>query len=737
MVSLGVGRGSSPSGAFLEGQQAALTAQSVRNQEAERAQLMQMRAAQEGRTQADFDRLEGAYGAGGIFGGAPAGGAGLDLGTFGGGFFGGAQPAQPAPGQAGVAGAFPSGGAPMRPPGAAGLSFGPQAAQPAQMSAVAARQQDTPLVQRLAPVWNQIEQELGAPQGYLRRLAEVESSLNPAAKNPNSTALGLFQFLRGTAQEYGVADPSDPMQATQGVARYTANSLRALRSALGREPTPGELYLAHQQGQQGAVNLLRDPSRRASDVVGRDAVRLNGGNPDTMTAGEFANLWIRKFEGGSSSRSAVPRAAPNPQDVQRGAEIAGVQPFVPGERRASDPNVERATGIRDRVRDFFIQGINAPAGIGASIGSTAAEVAGVPLSVMSPELGGRAFDLSSELGEFETPEVPTEQPAGLRTQRPDADTVRPRERPVPTIEELDAQEAPTEAAERAARPSGPSTSISMGDGTSVSIPAGLFTPQATTSDIARGTSVSDAPKRMPALDAMFGDAARIGVERESLQTMMSLLQQQLEFARQIRDPRMVFELTGQMALAQTRMRSLGLVQAGAEARTGNFDPMAQALSQMTGQQVQITPLTGGRVNVTVDGNLVQSNVPADQVISAYRSGVDEMYQQQVAAEAAEQSRRSGAFFDMYLSAAEEAMKQEAQGTREMQVEAFKRSLDAQLGADPALFTETVTNETTGEQTVIVYDRNNPGAPMQTIRFRENPLVPGQFEPVRGSLTDMR
>lgn len=274
----------------------------------------------------------------------------------------------------------------------------------------------------------------------------------------------------------------------------------------------------------------------------------------------------------------------------------------------------------------------------------------------------------------------------------------------------------------------------MGDGTSVSIPAGLFTPQATTSDIARGASVSDAPKRMPALDAMFGDATRIGVERESLQTMMSLLQQQLEFARQIRDPRMVFELTGQMALAQTRMRSLGLVQAGAEARTNNFDPMAQALSQMTGQQVQITPLAGGRVNVTVDGNLVQSNVPADQVISAYRAGVDEVYQQQIAAQAAEQSRRSGAFFDTYLSAVEEAMKQ---GTRAMQVEAFKRSLDAQLGADPALFTEKVTDQTTGEETVIVYDRNNPGAPMQTIRFRENPLVPGQFEPVRGSLTNMR
>jgi hypothetical protein len=723
MVSLGVGRGGSPSGAFLEGQQAALTAQSMRNQEAERAQLMQMRAAQEGRTQADFDRLEGAFAPGGIFSGAPAGGAGLDIGGFGGGFFSGAQPAPPTPGQAGIAGAFPSGGAPMRPPGSGGLSFGPQAAQPAQMSAVAARQQDTPLAQRLAPVWNQIEQELGAPQGYLRRLAEVESSLNPAAKNPNSTALGLFQFLRGTAQEYGVADPSDPMQATQGVARYTANSLRALRSALGREPTPGELYLAHQQGQQGAVNLLRDPSRRASDVVGRDAVRLNGGNPDTMTAGEFANLWIRKFEGGSSSRRAVPSAATGatgaPSAGARRTPAVGLATLdaLQGRGQAFSDYLEATRGFRS---DAPQRGLRPPE-----------EFYEVPESTLE-----RQMALQERTAAFEP-----RQPSQFD---PQPDTVRPRARPVvpeETFEQSEeraiaaeqavAREAP--ATERAAQPSGPSTSISMGDGTSVSIPAGLFTPQATTSDIARGASVSDAPKRMPALDAMFGDATRIGVERESLQTMMSLLQQQLEFARQIRDPRMVFELTGQMALAQTRMRSLGLVQAGAEARTGNFDPMAQALSQMTGQQVQITPLAGGRVNVTVDGNLVQSNVPADQVISAYRAGVDEVYQQQIAAQAAEQSRRSGAFFDMYLSAAEEAMKQEAQGTREMQVEAFKRSLDA----NPAIFTESVTDDTTGAETIIVYDRNNPGRPMETITFRESPLVPGQFEPVRSMLTDMR
>ena len=192
------------------------------------------------------------------------------------------------------------------------LSFGPATVAPTYVppggarATVAARQQDTPLTARLAPVWAQLEQQGGLPQGYFRRLAEVESSLNPGARNPNSTASGLFQFLRGTAQAYNVQNPNDPMDATQGAARYTANSLRVLQQGLGRQPTAGELYLAHQQGATGAVNLLRNPDQLASAVVGADAVRLNGGDPETMTAGAFADIWISRFEGASNPRRNVP-----------------------------------------------------------------------------------------------------------------------------------------------------------------------------------------------------------------------------------------------------------------------------------------------------------------------------------------------------------------------------------------------------------------------------------------------
>ncbi|QIE47396.1 lytic transglycosylase domain-containing protein [Pseudohalocynthiibacter aestuariivivens] len=143
------------------------------------------------------------------------------------------------------------------------------------------------------------ERREGLPAGYLHRTAQIESGLNPNAKNPRSSAGGLFQFIDSTARQYGLSDRYDPTQATDAASRLAADNAAYLRRKLGREPTAAELYLAHQQGAGGAAKLLRDPNRPATDVVSSAAIRLNGGNTD-MTAGQFAGLWINKFNKGYS-----------------------------------------------------------------------------------------------------------------------------------------------------------------------------------------------------------------------------------------------------------------------------------------------------------------------------------------------------------------------------------------------------------------------------------------------------
>lgn len=136
----------------------------------------------------------------------------------------------------------------------------------------------------------------GVSADALKVIALIESGGDPSAKNPNSSAGGLFQFIDGTAEQYGLKDRYDANQAADAGARLMRDNAAGLRKTLRREPTTGELYLAHQQGLAGATKLLSNPNAKAADVVGGKAVKLNGGKPD-MTAGQFAAKWISKADG--------------------------------------------------------------------------------------------------------------------------------------------------------------------------------------------------------------------------------------------------------------------------------------------------------------------------------------------------------------------------------------------------------------------------------------------------------
>lgn len=145
----------------------------------------------------------------------------------------------------------------------------------------------------------------GAGFDYLLRTAQRESSLNPSAKAPTSSARGLFQFIDqtwlqvlkedgpslGLAAEaadvsktssgrYVVADPTrkaellalrdDPNAAALLAGAFTRRNAQTLASELGRAPTEGELYVAHFLGARGAVDLVKlataTPNASAADA---------------------------------------------------------------------------------------------------------------------------------------------------------------------------------------------------------------------------------------------------------------------------------------------------------------------------------------------------------------------------------------------------------------------------------------------------------------------------------------
>lgn len=164
-------------------------------------------------------------------------------------------------------------------------------------------------VSQYSGAFNQINDAAGLPPGYLNQTAYIESGFNPNADN--GIARGAFQFTGPTAKQYGLSNPFDPIASAQAAARLAADNSKFLAGGLGRAPTAGELYLAHQQGAAGALNLLTHPNAPATDIVGRQAVIQNGGSPD-MTASQFANLWTSRFNSvspNSSSDSTVLRTA--------------------------------------------------------------------------------------------------------------------------------------------------------------------------------------------------------------------------------------------------------------------------------------------------------------------------------------------------------------------------------------------------------------------------------------------
>lgn len=203
------------------------------------------------------------------------------------------------------------------------------------------------------PDFGQYEMQYGLPPGYLRGVAKIESGLNPSARNPKSTAKGLFQFIDGTAKQYGLANPMDPVASTDAAARLARDNAKRLAAVLKRAPTKGELYVAHQQGAGGASKLFRQPDMLAAALVGHDAVRLNGGNPATTTAGEFAQKWAGKLDG---VQKLAPRATPEQVEIPEPLQTPEIPEMTAAAQQA--PEVKPLPFANDsKDYDQSLQGI--------------------------------------------------------------------------------------------------------------------------------------------------------------------------------------------------------------------------------------------------------------------------------------------------------------------------------------------------------------------------------------------
>ena len=197
-------------------------------------------------------------------------------------------------------------------------------------------------IQRASQVYN-------VPANDLMATAKVESG-GPSGATSKTGAAGSFQFTGGTASDMGVTNPRDNRQASLGAARLYVENRAALTDSLGRPPASSEIYLAHQQGADGAAALIQaPPTMLAVDALKQAGipprnVLVNGGTP-TMTAGDFVKKWQTAFnqaagrptaptDAGASPTTQIPPTGQAPALGGGAVAAAGAPQFSPGVQAA-------------------------------------------------------------------------------------------------------------------------------------------------------------------------------------------------------------------------------------------------------------------------------------------------------------------------------------------------------------------------------------------------------------------
>jgi hypothetical protein len=167
--------------------------------------------------------------------------------------------------------------------------------------------------------------------------------------NPRSSAYGPGQFLRSTwldmiqryrpdlaslPQDQQLALRSDPAISRFMTDAYSSENAGKLKAA-GFDATPGNTYLAHFAGPQGALKVLQaDVNAPAASVLGQQVAQANPFLAN-MTIGQLRS-WADRKMGAPIPPSPIPmpqQAAPNlplfPQNAQANAAPQQQPPVTP------------------------------------------------------------------------------------------------------------------------------------------------------------------------------------------------------------------------------------------------------------------------------------------------------------------------------------------------------------------------------------------------------------------------
>ncbi|MGB8103233.1 MAG: transglycosylase SLT domain-containing protein [Pseudolabrys sp.] len=213
----------------------------------------------------------------------------------------------------------------------------------------------------------QAAQSTGISFDYLLTTAKIESNFNPSAQASTSSAKGLYQFIdqtwlgtmkqdgaalglgryagaiaRSADGHYDVSDPamraailrlrSDPQVSAMLAGALTRNNAALVSSNIGRQPSSGELYIAHFLGADGAGRLIngaaKQPHARAAAMFPHAAAANHSifydASGRARSVGEVYGKLTRLFD----SARTVAFAQSGVTDVA-GASVSTLAPPLP------------------------------------------------------------------------------------------------------------------------------------------------------------------------------------------------------------------------------------------------------------------------------------------------------------------------------------------------------------------------------------------------------------------------
>ncbi|MGQ1234058.1 tape measure protein [Acinetobacter baumannii] len=135
-----------------------------------------------------------------------------------------------------------------------------------------------------------IESKYNLPAGTLSALHMIESRGNAKAYNKSTGATGGFQFLEGTAKQYGVKDRTDLAQSAEGAAKYMSYLLKLFK---------GDLEKAVRAYHAGEGNVMKGKGiGKNNDQYWKDyqsyMAGINGYSAGDISSKEFGS-YLRDF----------------------------------------------------------------------------------------------------------------------------------------------------------------------------------------------------------------------------------------------------------------------------------------------------------------------------------------------------------------------------------------------------------------------------------------------------------